>query len=71
MTYAMLGPDEPLESGQALLTGYQESLPLDGDEIEMLPDLIEARLCVSVTISAYERKRDPENAFVTLSEAPA
>lgn len=71
MTYAMLGPDEPLESGQALLAGYQESVPLGSDEIEVLPDLIEARLCVSVTISACERKRDPENAFATLSEAPA
>jgi Ser/Thr protein kinase RdoA (MazF antagonist) len=71
IAYAMLGPDAPLDSARALLTGYQESLPLDRDEIEVLPDLIEARLCVSVTISAYERKRDPENAFVTLSEGPA
>ncbi len=46
MTYAMLGPDDPLESGRALLAGYHESLPLDRDEIEVLPDLIEARLCV-------------------------
>jgi len=71
MAYAMLGPDEPLESGQALLAGYQESLPLASDEIEVLPDLIEARLCVSVTISAFERNRNPKNAFVTVSEAPA
>ena len=71
MTYAMLGPDAPLDSARALLTGYQESLPLDRDEIEVLPDLIEARLCVSVTISAYERMCDPNNAFVMVSEAPA
>lgn len=71
MAYAMLGPGNPLDSAVAVLSGYHESLPLGTDEIEALPDLIEARLCVSVTISSYERMRDPENAFVTVSEAPA
>ena len=71
MTYAMLGPGTPVESGRAVLSGYQETLPLGAAEIEVLPDLIEARLCVSVTISAYERRCDPNNAFVTVSEAPA
>jgi len=71
MTYAMLGPGEPVEAAAALLAGYRESLPLQPAELEVLPDLILARLCVSVTISAYERAREPENAFVTVSEAPA
>lgn len=71
MTYAMLGPGDPLQSAGALLAGYCESLPLEENELEILPDLIQARLCVSVTISAYERVRDPENAFVSVSEAPA
>ena len=71
MAYTMLGPGAPIESARAVLSGYQQSLPLSVDEIEVLPDLIEARLCVSVTISAYERSCDPDNAFVTVSEAPA
>ena len=71
MSYAMLGPGVPVESGRAVLSGYLETLPLGAAEIEILPDLIEARLCVSVTISAYERRCDPNNAFVTVSEAPA
>ncbi len=71
ITYAMLGTEDPLASGRALLAGYMESAPLGRDEIELLPALIEARLCVSVTISAYERRRDPDNAFVAVSETPA
>ncbi len=71
MTYALLGPGAPVEACRALLSGYQESLPLGAEEIEVLPDLIEARLCVSVTISAYERMCDPNNVFVSVSEAPA
>lgn len=71
MAYAMLGPGPPVESARSVLSGYQQSLPLGVDEIELLPDLIEARLCVSVTISAYERSCDPDNAFVTVSEPQA
>ncbi len=71
MTYAMLGSEEPVEAAGALLAGYQAALPLGLDELGLLPDLIEARLCASVAISAYERARDPDNAFVTVSEAPA
>ncbi len=71
IAYAMLGTDDPLASGRALLTGYVESVPLREDEIELIPELIEARLCVSVTISAYERRRDPDNPFVAVSETPA
>ena len=71
MTYVMLGPGDPLRSAAALLAGYCESLPLGRRELEILPDLIRARLCVSVTISAYERARDPGNDFVSVSEAPA
>jgi Ser/Thr protein kinase RdoA (MazF antagonist) len=71
MAYAMLGRHSPVEAARAVLSGYQESLPLAAEEIELLSDLIEARLCVSVTISAFERRSDPDNVFVSVSEAPA
>jgi hypothetical protein len=70
-TYAMLGSEEPVEAAGALLSGYHAALPLAPEERGLLPDLIEARLCASVAISAYERACDPDNAFVTVSEAPA
>jgi Ser/Thr protein kinase RdoA (MazF antagonist) len=71
MTYAMLGSEEPIEAARALLAGYHAALPMEPEERGLLPDLIEARLCASVAISAYERACDPDNAFVTVSEAPA
>jgi hypothetical protein len=40
-------------------------------EIRVIPHLIAARLCVSVTMSAYQRGRDPDNAYLAVSEAPA
>ncbi|MCL7927021.1 MAG: phosphotransferase [marine benthic group bacterium] len=71
ITYAMLGSEEPIEAAAAFLGGYHASLPIGPDELGLLPDLIEARLCASVTIAAYERACDPDNAFVSVSEAPA
>ena len=71
MTYAMLPAADPLEAGALVLAGYHESLGLSRSEIHLLPHLIEARLSVSVTMSAYRRGQDPANEYLSLSEAPA
>jgi Ser/Thr protein kinase RdoA (MazF antagonist) len=71
MTYAMLTAADPLEAGALVLAGYHEALGLSRTEIHLLPHLIEARLSVSVTMSAYRRGQDPANEYLSLSEAPA
>ena len=71
MTYAMLPAADPLEAGALVLVGYHETLRLSRAEIQLLPHLIEARLSVSVTMSAYRRGQDPENEYLSLSETPA
>ncbi len=71
MTYAMLRAENPLQAGAELLAGYHESLSLGTAEIRVIPHLIASRLCVSVTMSAYHRRRDPDNAYLSVSEAPA
>jgi len=71
MTYPMLSATDPVEAGAHVLAGYHEALCLDRQEIRAIPYLIEARLCVSVTMSAYRRELDPDNAYLAVSEAPA
>ncbi len=71
MAYAMSRAENPLQAGAELLAGYHESLALGVAEIRVIPHLIAARLCVSVTMSAYQRGRDPDNAYLAVSEAPA
>ena len=71
MAYPMLSAADPLEAGAHVLAGYHQALPLDRSEIRALPYLIEARLCVSVTLSAYRLSLDPANAYLAVSEAPA
>jgi Ser/Thr protein kinase RdoA (MazF antagonist) len=71
MTYAMLEAQDPIAAASAVLEGYHEICPLEPSEIGVLRDLIEARLCVSVTMSAYGRERDPDNTYLAVSEASA
>lgn len=71
MLYPMMTADDPLVAGAEVLAGYHESLALDRAEIRLIPHLIEARLCVSVTVSSYERRLDPDNAYLSVSEATA
>ena len=71
MTYVMLESRDPIANACALLAGYHSVCPLLESEIRVLLDLIEARLCVSVMMSAYGKSRDPDNEYRLVSEAPA
>lgn len=71
MAYPMMTAADPVEAGAHVLAGYHEALCLDRQEIRAIPYLIEARLCVSVTMSAYRRELDPDNTYLAVSEAPA
>ena len=70
-TYAMFDAPAPAASGARVLAGYHEILGLDRAEVRVVPRLIEARLCVSVTMSAYRRAQEPENEYLSVSEKPA
>ena len=71
MTYPMLSAADPVAAGARVLAGYHGELPLDRGEIRALPYLIEARVCVSVTMSAHRLSVDPANAYLAVSETPA
>ncbi len=69
--YAMMNKADPLASAASLVAGYAGVLPLTDEELSVLFDLICARLCVSVTNSAYQQQNEPDNAYLTISEQPA
>jgi 4-aminobutyrate aminotransferase-like enzyme/Ser/Thr protein kinase RdoA (MazF antagonist) len=69
--YAILGKKAPLEAAAAIVAGYHAALPLDETELSVLFALICARLAVSVTNSAHRKTVKPDDAYVTVSEAPA
>lgn len=71
MTYAMMGKEDPLESGAIVIGGYQQNFPLLESELQVLYYLVAARLCISVCNSAYTKTIKPKSAYITISEQPA
>jgi 4-aminobutyrate aminotransferase-like enzyme/Ser/Thr protein kinase RdoA (MazF antagonist) len=69
--YAMLDKPDPLAAMEHVAAGFHAALPLREDELAVLYPLIGARLCVSVTNSAYQRQADPDNAYLQVSDRPA
>ncbi|OCB74803.1 aminotransferase class III-fold pyridoxal phosphate-dependent enzyme [Flavobacterium crassostreae] len=70
-TYAMLEEKEPLEVATAIVKGYHSSYSLTEQEVGVLYYLIAARLCISVTQSAYNSSLDSNNEHHFITEKPA
>lgn len=71
VAYAMLNKERPLLAASHIVCGYNSILPLSDEELSVLFDLICLRLCMSVCICAYQRKLNPYNPYLTISEKPA
>ncbi len=69
--YAMLGKGDPFSAASHIVRGYHESLPLRDCEIAALFPLMGLRLCTSVAISAHQKRLEPDNEYLVVSEAPA
>lgn len=71
LTYALFNKDDPLEAAGHIVRGYHQVFPLTEKEIKVLFYLIGARLCISLTMSAFRKTVEPDNAYFTISEKPA
>ena len=69
--YAMLDKSDPLTAAADIVAGYHQAFALTEHELELLYPLIRARLCISVTNSAYQRQVEPDNEYLVISERPA
>ena len=69
--YAMLDKPDSLAAAAPIVEGYHAARPLTVAEIEAIYPLICLRLAVSVVNSAYQRRVEPANAYLTISERPA
>ncbi len=70
-TYAMLHQADPLAAATLVVKGYHQSYPLAEKEVSILYYLIAARLCISVTQSAYNGSLDTNNEHHFITEKPA
>jgi 4-aminobutyrate aminotransferase-like enzyme len=54
--------DDVFRVARLAIDGYQSRIPLEDEELDLLGDLVAARLAALVTISAWRVERYPENA---------
>jgi len=71
LVYVLFGKDEPLETAMPVISAYHKILPLQEKELDILYYLIAARLCISVSQAAHEKKQKPDDPYITISEKPA
>lgn len=71
IAYAILDQHDPLQAAVDVVAGYHPVFPLEEDEVDLLFDLVCARLCVSVTNHALASQRDPGNAYLDVSQQGA
>ncbi|MCI0605719.1 aminotransferase class III-fold pyridoxal phosphate-dependent enzyme [bacterium] len=69
--YAMLEKPDPLSAAVEVVRGYHSVFPLTETEIALLYYFISMRLCLSVSISAFQQQEEPANEYLRISEAPA
>ncbi|MGB6648057.1 MAG: aminotransferase class III-fold pyridoxal phosphate-dependent enzyme, partial [Bacteroidota bacterium] len=71
LAYVMLEKDDPLAAAIPMVRGYHVAMPLRDEELEVLFPLISARLCATITFSAYQQKIQPDNKYLSVSDKPA
>ncbi|NNG08711.1 MAG: aminotransferase class III-fold pyridoxal phosphate-dependent enzyme, partial [Arenibacter sp.] len=69
--YAIMGHNDPLEAALPIVNGYHKVFPLQERELEYLYLAIAMRLVISVTKSAINKKEEPDNSYLLISEKPA
>lgn len=70
-TYAIMHEENPLDCARHIVRAYHNAYPLRPEEADILYYLIAARLCVSVTQSAFNASQSSVNEHHFLSEKPA
>lgn len=70
-SYAIMHHKDPLEASLAVVKGYHRTFTLQEDEINHLFTCIAMRLVLSVTKSAINKKKEPSNNYLAISEKPA
>jgi len=70
-TYAIMHFNDPLEAALPIIKGYHKSFALQEGELEYLYISIAMRLVISVTKSAINKNKEPENRYLLISEKPA
>nr|NQU89219.1 phosphotransferase [Bacteroidota bacterium] len=71
IAYAVMNKPDVLSAALPVVRAYHKSFPLLEEELELLYTLIVMRLVISVTKSAINKLKEPDNQYLLVSEKPA
>lgn len=71
VAYGVMGHEDPLDAAINIIKGYHKSFPLLEGELPHLFASISMRLIITVTRSAINKQREPDNKYLLISEKPA
>ena len=71
IAYAVMNKPDPLRAALPIIKGYHSQFPLLEKELEFLYQLVAMRLVISVAKSAINKKEEPDNEYLLISEKPA
>ncbi len=69
--YAMMGLPDPFEAACAIAGGYSSVVQLKEAECAAIVPMVALRACLSVCIQAREMARQPDNAYLAVSQEGA
>jgi Ser/Thr protein kinase RdoA (MazF antagonist) len=68
VAYVVLGKEDPYAAATPVIEGYREEFDLTNAELDALWPLVRLRLCMSVSIAAYQQDQHPENDYLGISQ---
>ena len=71
LAYTIMEKPDPLAAALPLIAGYNQTFPLKEEELSMLYTLVAMRLVLSVTKSAINKIKEPDNTYLLISEKSA
>ncbi len=69
--YAMLDTADPVDIVATLCAAWHGERSLDDRELEVVWELARTRLATSVSMAAWQRSLEPDNEYLSITEAPA
>ena len=70
-TYGIMDLNDPLAGCCEIISGYNNLININDNELSLLYNLIGMRLVISVTKSLINRVKEPDNKYLLISEKPA
>lgn len=68
IAYVVLGESDPVAAAEEVVEGYTSEFTLLDNEREALWPLVLLRLCMSVCVAAYQRRQQPDNEYLSISQ---